>query len=83
MLDDLEERVMPKSFFDVSDPMPDDNYKMPAAMWEQAIEKVPTKNHMDRLKEMYPFSVIKKYGSSPYNNNNNNFLYLSFNKPHG
>ncbi|VEN48521.1 unnamed protein product [Callosobruchus maculatus] len=61
ILDNLEEKLMPKSFFDVSDVLPEDKYKMPAAMWEQAIDKIPAKNHMESLQKAYPLVVIMKF----------------------
>ncbi|XP_074034385.1 uncharacterized protein [Leptinotarsa decemlineata] len=61
ILDDLEEKLMPKSFFDISEPLPEDIYKLPAAMWEQAIDKAPTKQHMDRLLKNYPLPLVKKF----------------------
>lgn len=51
---------MPKSFFDVSEPIPEDKYLMPAAMWEKAIEKNPNKKNMERLLQAYPLILVKK-----------------------
>ncbi|CAH1958648.1 unnamed protein product [Acanthoscelides obtectus] len=61
ILDNLEEKLMPKSFFDVSDILPEDKYKMPAAMWAQAIDKIPSKNHMENLQKAYPLLIIMKF----------------------
>lgn len=61
VLDDIEQKVMPQSFFDVSDAQPDDKYKFPAAMWEQAIDKIPTKHHMEKLQKAYPLPLIQKF----------------------
>lgn len=61
ILDQLEQRVMPQSFFDVTELLPEDKYKFPAAMWEQAIDKIPTRDQMDRLMHAYPLSLIKKF----------------------
>lgn len=59
-MDDLEERVMPKSFFE-SSVLPQDKYEFPAAMWEQAINKVPTMKVIERLQAVYPVLVIERF----------------------
>lgn len=61
VLDDLEEKIMPQSFFGTSDLLPEDKYKFPAVMWEQAINKIPTKDQMERLQKAYPLSLVKKF----------------------
>lgn len=61
VLDELEQKVMPQSFFEASELLPEDKYKFPAVMWEQAIDKLPTKEQMERLQAAYPLSVIKKF----------------------
>lgn len=52
---------MPQSFFD-SSLQAEDKYALPAAMWEQAINKPPSKKNMERLQANYPLVVIEKYG---------------------
>lgn len=59
-LDDLEEQVLPQSFFDTSGLAPGDKMILPAAMWEQAINKPPSKKNMEALQAVYPLSVIEK-----------------------
>ncbi|XP_056636814.1 uncharacterized protein LOC130445274 [Diorhabda sublineata] len=62
ILDDVEEKLIaPQSFFDVSEPTPEDKYKLPAAMWEQMIDRAPNKKLMERLLQAYPLPLIKKY----------------------
>ncbi|CAH1169550.1 unnamed protein product [Phaedon cochleariae] len=61
VLDQIEDKMMRKSFFDVSEPQPEDRYKLPAAMWQQAIDRAPAKGHMDRLLKMYPMYLVKKF----------------------
>lgn len=51
---------MPQSFFD-SSVQPIDKFVLPAAMWEQAINKPPSKRNMERLQANYPLVVIEKY----------------------
>ncbi|XP_060531088.1 uncharacterized protein LOC132704831 [Cylas formicarius] len=58
-LDDIEEKVMPKSFFETSTE-PEDEYLLPSAMWQQAINKLPTKKQIERLMQAYPVPVIEK-----------------------
>ncbi|XP_050515734.1 uncharacterized protein LOC114345139 [Diabrotica virgifera virgifera] len=62
ILDEIEEKLVPpKSFFDVSEPAVEDKYKLPAAMWEQVIEKAPARKIMELLLQAYPLAVVKKY----------------------
>lgn len=61
VLDDLEQKLMPQSFFETSELLPEDKYKFPAAMWEQAINKIPTKDQMERLQKAYPLSLVMKF----------------------
>ncbi|KAJ8924526.1 hypothetical protein NQ315_007324 [Exocentrus adspersus] len=61
LLDDLEEKVIPISLLQVSDIQPEDKYEFPAAMWEQAIDKIPTKKQMARLQDSYPYILIEKF----------------------
>lgn len=61
VLDDLEQKVMPISFFETSELLPEDKYKFPAAMWEQAIDKIPTRDQMDKLQKAYPLSLVRKF----------------------
>lgn len=60
VLDDIEDRVMPKSFFDTS-VLPQDKFEFPAAMWEQAINKVPTMKLIERLLAVYPVFIIERF----------------------
>lgn len=59
LLDDIEQKIMPKSFFEDS-VQPEDKYEFPAAMWELAINRVPAKRLMDMLQVAYPVPVIQK-----------------------
>lgn len=61
LLDDIEQRLLPQSMFDTSDILPEDKYKFPAAMWEQAIDKIPTKEQMERLQKAYPLGLVRKF----------------------
>lgn len=58
-LDDLEEEVMPQSFFDAS-LLAEDKVVLPAAMWEQVINKPPSRKNMEKLQAAYPLPVIEK-----------------------
>ncbi|KAF5283976.1 hypothetical protein FQR65_LT13668 [Abscondita terminalis] len=60
VLDEIEHQTMPLSFFDVS-VQPEDKVELPAAMWEQAINKVPNKKLMDKLFNAYPNVLIEKF----------------------
>ncbi|KAK4884846.1 hypothetical protein RN001_001117 [Aquatica leii] len=60
ILDELEHQTMPLSFFDVS-VQPEDKIELPAAMWEQAINKVPKRQLMEKLFNQYPNVVIEKF----------------------
>ncbi|KAF7280617.1 uncharacterized protein LOC143204855 [Rhynchophorus ferrugineus] len=60
ILDDIEEKVMPH-LFEISETHPDDEYQLPAAMWQQAIDKMPSKKQIDLLKETYPIPVVEKF----------------------
>lgn len=53
--------MLPKSILEFSDTLPEDKYEFPAAMWEQAIDKIPTKKQMDRLQLAYPIILIEKW----------------------
>ncbi|XP_066146387.1 uncharacterized protein [Euwallacea fornicatus] len=59
-LDDTEQKVM-RQLFEVPQVEPDDEYQLPAAMWQQAIEKMPHRRHMEALKQKYPNTVVKKF----------------------
>lgn len=61
MLDEIEGRMLPRSLLEFSDVQPEDKYEFPAAMWEQAIDKIPTKKQMERLQVAYPVIVIEKF----------------------
>ncbi|KAJ8970893.1 hypothetical protein NQ314_000980 [Rhamnusium bicolor] len=61
LLDEIEARNMPKSFFDASEVAPEDKYELPAAMWEQAIDKIPTKKQMESLQIAYPVVLIERF----------------------
>lgn len=50
---------MPQSFFDTS-MQPEDKFVLPAAMWEQAINKPPAKKNMEKLQATYPLALIEK-----------------------
>lgn len=60
ILDDIQQKLMPH-LFDVSAVEPDDEYKLPAAMWQQTIEKMPSKGQMETLKQCYPIPVVEKF----------------------
>lgn len=60
MLDDIEEALLPQSFFETT-LEPDDKFELPSAMWEQAINKAPSKKHMEKLQGAYPLGVIEKF----------------------
>lgn len=60
ILDDIEQKVMPQ-LFEVTAVEPDEEYQLPAAMWQQAIEKMPNKRHMESLKMMYPIPVVEQF----------------------
>lgn len=59
-LGDLEQQIMPQSFFDTSSVQQEDKYVFPAAMWEQAINKPPTRKNIEKLQANYPLPVIEK-----------------------
>nr|CAH7757096.1 unnamed protein product [Callosobruchus chinensis] len=50
ILDNLKEKLMLKSFFDISDVLLENKYKMRAT---QAIDKVLAKHHMESLEKAY------------------------------
>lgn len=58
-LDDVAQKTMPASFWEYS-VQPEDKFELPAAMWEQAINKAPLKRHMELLQTAYPLSLIEK-----------------------
>lgn len=58
-MDDIEQKLMPQSFFDDS-ALPEDKYELPAVMWEQAINKYPNRGNINKLKEKYPMFLIQK-----------------------
>ncbi|KAL1506659.1 hypothetical protein ABEB36_005984 [Hypothenemus hampei] len=60
ILDDIEQKIIPH-IFDVSTIEPDDEYQLPAAMWQQAIEKMPSRKQMDSLKQKYPIPVVERF----------------------
>ncbi|GJQ82431.1 hypothetical protein Trydic_g11845 [Trypoxylus dichotomus] len=59
VLDNIE-ATLPKSFFDTS-VMHQDKYELPSIMWEQAINKAPTKKNLANLQERYPEMVNRKF----------------------
>lgn len=59
MLDDIADRVVPRSFFETSIP-PEDKYELPALMWKEAIHKAPSKNNKEKLYETYPEFLVDK-----------------------
>ncbi|XP_018567603.1 uncharacterized protein LOC108908153 [Anoplophora glabripennis] len=61
LLDELEDKMLPRSMLEFSDAAPEDKYEFPAAMWEQAIDKIPTKKQMERLQTAYPVILIEKF----------------------
>ncbi|KAK5648308.1 hypothetical protein RI129_003200 [Pyrocoelia pectoralis] len=60
VLDEIEQRTMPLSFFDVS-LQPEDVVELPATMWEQAINKFPNRKLMEMLFNNYPNPLIEKF----------------------
>lgn len=60
ILDDIEEKMMPH-LFEVSAIEPDDEYQLPAAMWQQAIEKMPNRRQMTALKDTYPGPIVERF----------------------
>ncbi|KAB0800105.1 hypothetical protein PPYR_07985 [Photinus pyralis] len=60
VLDEIEQRTMPLSFFDVS-LQPEDVVELPATMWEQAINKYPNRKLMESLFSNYPHNLINKF----------------------
>lgn len=59
MLDDIGDKVVPKSFFETS-VRPDDKFELPAIMWQEAINKAPSKKNQERLLETYPVFLVEK-----------------------
>lgn len=59
MLDEIEDEIKSKSFFDTA-AEPQDKYLLPAAMWEQVINRPPARKNMILLQENYPLSLIEK-----------------------
>lgn len=60
VLDDIEEKIKPKSFFE-STIMEEDKFELPSAMWEQVINRAPSKKHMEQLQAGYPLLVVERY----------------------
>ncbi|KAF2901326.1 hypothetical protein ILUMI_04860 [Ignelater luminosus] len=60
VVDDVQEKPLPPSVFDTS-VQEQDKIDLPAAMWEQAINKQPNKKNMDALFEKYPHVLIEKF----------------------
>ncbi|CAG9765463.1 unnamed protein product [Ceutorhynchus assimilis] len=60
ILDDIEQKMLPQ-LFDVSATEPEDEYQLPAAMWQQAIEKMPSRRQMEHLKLAYPIPVVERF----------------------
>ncbi|KAF2885988.1 hypothetical protein ILUMI_20185, partial [Ignelater luminosus] len=60
VLDDIQEKTLPPSFFDIS-VQEQDKIDLPGAMWEQAINKQPNKKNMDALFAKYPHVLIEKF----------------------
>ncbi|XP_045476907.1 uncharacterized protein LOC123682369 [Harmonia axyridis] len=60
ILDEIEQKLMPESFFDDS-ALPEDKYELPAVMWEQAINKYPSKANIAKLKAHYPMFLVEKF----------------------
>ncbi|XP_030763780.1 uncharacterized protein LOC115888254 [Sitophilus oryzae] len=60
ILDNIEDKIMPH-LFEASEVEPDDEYQLPAAMWQQAIDKMPSRKQLVLLKERYPIPVVEKF----------------------
>lgn len=61
LLDEIEVKILPKSLLEFSSEIqPEDRYEFPAAMWQQAIDKIPTKKQMDHMQVVYPLILIEK-----------------------
>ncbi|KAL3288842.1 hypothetical protein HHI36_003288 [Cryptolaemus montrouzieri] len=60
ILDEIEQKMMPHSFFDES-ALPEDKYELPSVMWEQAINKYPNKVNMEKMKGKYPVFMIERF----------------------
>lgn len=59
LLDEIERGVMSKSFFEAS-VTEEDKFMLPPAMWEQAINKIPNKKLLEKLRDSYPMILIEK-----------------------
>lgn len=59
VLDDIANKVLPKSFFETSVQMRD-KFELPAIMWQEAITKAPSKKNQERLYETYPKFLVDR-----------------------
>ncbi|XP_044264548.1 uncharacterized protein LOC123011256 [Tribolium madens] len=60
LLDEIEKGILAKSFFETS-VTPEDKFLLPPAMWEQAINKIPNKKLLEKLRDNYPMILIEKF----------------------
>jgi hypothetical protein len=59
LLDEIEQGIVSKSIFETS-VTAEDKFQLPAAMWEQVINKAPNRKNLEKLRDTYPMILVEK-----------------------
>ncbi|KAJ3638080.1 hypothetical protein MTP99_001488 [Tenebrio molitor] len=60
LLDEIEQGIVSKSIFETS-VTAEDKFQLPAAMWEQVINKAPNRKNLEKLRDTYPMILVEKF----------------------